>query len=190
MATEIAAKGDLIAGTGSQTFDNVTVGTNGTSLVADSAASTGLKWGFPTSLGCQLYKDDQVVSNATQTAMSFNYEIYDTSGFHDNTTNNSRITIPAGLGGKYLFNCQWAFQANAAGQRVGYLIIGGVTIAQLSVNVPLSAAAQANVNFSFIVPLNAGEYAEMHAYQDSGTSLNALGGASFYTSFQCTYLGA
>jgi hypothetical protein len=44
MATEIAAKGDLIAGTGSQTFDNVTVGANDTILMADSTASTGLKW--------------------------------------------------------------------------------------------------------------------------------------------------
>ena len=44
MATEITAKGDLIAGTGSATFDNLPVGTNGQTLVADSAASTGLKW--------------------------------------------------------------------------------------------------------------------------------------------------
>jgi hypothetical protein len=55
MATEIAAKGDLIAGTGSQTFDNVAVGTNGQVLTADSTAATGLAWttvsGAPTSLG-------------------------------------------------------------------------------------------------------------------------------------------
>jgi hypothetical protein len=44
MATEIAAKGDLIAGTGSQTFDNLTVGANNTVLIADSTASTGLAW--------------------------------------------------------------------------------------------------------------------------------------------------
>ena len=44
MATEITAKGDLIAGTGSATFDNLPVGTNGQTLVADSTASTGLKW--------------------------------------------------------------------------------------------------------------------------------------------------
>ena len=48
MATEITAKGDLIAGTGSATFDNLPVGTNGQTLVADSTASTGLKWDTPT----------------------------------------------------------------------------------------------------------------------------------------------
>jgi hypothetical protein len=49
MATEITAKGDLIAGTGSATFDNLPVGTNGQTLVADSTASTGLKWATPAS---------------------------------------------------------------------------------------------------------------------------------------------
>ena len=44
MATEIAAKGDLIVGTGSQTFDNLTVGANNTILTADSSTATGLKW--------------------------------------------------------------------------------------------------------------------------------------------------
>jgi hypothetical protein len=50
MATEIAAKGDLIVGTGSATFDNLGVGTNGQVLTADSTVSpTGLKWSTPSS---------------------------------------------------------------------------------------------------------------------------------------------
>jgi hypothetical protein len=44
MATEIAAKGDLIVGTGAATFDNLTVGANNTVLTADSSTATGLKW--------------------------------------------------------------------------------------------------------------------------------------------------
>lgn len=52
MATEIAAKGDLIVGTGSATFDNLTVGANGTVLTADSTVSpTGLKWAAASSGG-------------------------------------------------------------------------------------------------------------------------------------------
>jgi len=45
MATAIDAKGDLIAGTGADTFDRLAVGTNGQALLADSTTSTGLKWG-------------------------------------------------------------------------------------------------------------------------------------------------
>jgi hypothetical protein len=44
MATAIDAKGDLVAGTGADTFARLGVGTNGQVLTADSAETTGLKW--------------------------------------------------------------------------------------------------------------------------------------------------
>jgi hypothetical protein len=47
MATEIDAKGDLVVGTGADTFARLAVGTDGHTLVADSAQATGLKWAAP-----------------------------------------------------------------------------------------------------------------------------------------------
>jgi hypothetical protein len=47
MATAIDAKGDLVVGTGADTFSRLAVGTNGYTLVADSAETTGLKWQAP-----------------------------------------------------------------------------------------------------------------------------------------------
>ena len=44
MATAIDAKGDLVAGTGADTFARLAVGANGTVLTADSAEATGIKW--------------------------------------------------------------------------------------------------------------------------------------------------
>ena len=44
MATAIDAKGDLVPGTGADTFSRLAVGANGTVLTADSAEATGLKW--------------------------------------------------------------------------------------------------------------------------------------------------
>jgi hypothetical protein len=44
MATEIAAKGDLIVGTGSATFDNLSVGANDLLVTAASGEATGLKY--------------------------------------------------------------------------------------------------------------------------------------------------
>ena len=64
MATEIAAKGDLIVGTGSATFDNLTVGANNTVLTADSSTATGLKWATPSGGGKVL----QVVQGTTTTS--------------------------------------------------------------------------------------------------------------------------
>lgn len=44
MATAIDAKGDLIIGTGADTFSRLAVGANNQILVADSATTTGTKW--------------------------------------------------------------------------------------------------------------------------------------------------
>ena len=44
VATEFDAKGDLVVGTGADTFDKLSVGTNGYVLTADSAETTGMKW--------------------------------------------------------------------------------------------------------------------------------------------------
>jgi hypothetical protein len=44
MATAIDAKGDLVPGTGADTFARLAVGANDTVLTADSTTATGLKW--------------------------------------------------------------------------------------------------------------------------------------------------
>jgi hypothetical protein len=44
MATTIDAKGDLVVGTGADTYSRLAVSDNGSTLVADSSASTGLRW--------------------------------------------------------------------------------------------------------------------------------------------------
>ncbi len=44
VATEFDAKGDLVVGTGADAFDKLSVGSNGDTLLADSSASTGLRW--------------------------------------------------------------------------------------------------------------------------------------------------
>ena len=44
MATAIDAKGDLVPGTGADTFARLAVGNNGESLVADSSTATGLRY--------------------------------------------------------------------------------------------------------------------------------------------------
>lgn len=46
---------------------------------------------------------------SASTPIPFGAENYDTDGFHDNTTNNSRITIPTGFDGTYLFEANVMF---------------------------------------------------------------------------------
>ena len=78
MATEIAAKGDLIVGTGSATFDNLGVGTNGQVLTADSTVSpTGLKWAASAGGGGKVL---QVVSGTLTASTSTNSTSYSDTG--------------------------------------------------------------------------------------------------------------
>ena len=65
MATAIDAKGDLVAGTGADTFAKLTVGANDTVLTADSAQATGLKWATPSAAG-----DNFTLLNSGGTALS------------------------------------------------------------------------------------------------------------------------
>lgn len=51
VATAFDAKGDLIGGTGADTFARLAVGTNGQILTADSTTATGLKWATASSGG-------------------------------------------------------------------------------------------------------------------------------------------
>jgi len=101
------AKGDLITATAADTPARLAVGTNGQTLVADSSTSTGLKWATPSSgstfVGVQVTKitTNQSIPDSTYTVVSFNSEDFDTNTYHDNSTNNSRFTIPSGKAGYY-----------------------------------------------------------------------------------------
>ena len=76
MATEITAKGDLIVGTGSATFDNLAAGANGETLVADSAATTGLRYSAtPSASNPVLNSTMQVAQRGTSfTAVGFSLD--------------------------------------------------------------------------------------------------------------------
>ena len=89
MATAIDAKGDLVVGTGADTFSILAVAsTAGYFLSVDSAESTGLKWAAPAGgsfVGCKLTKSvDQTIVNVTNTVISFDGEDFDTDSFHNN----------------------------------------------------------------------------------------------------------
>jgi len=66
MATAIDAKGDLIVGTGADTFSRLAAGTNTYILTADSAEATGLKWAAPAAGGGAMTK----ITSATFTTQS------------------------------------------------------------------------------------------------------------------------
>ena len=191
MATAVDAKGDLIVGTGADTFARLAVGTNGYTLVADSAEATGLKWAAPAGgsfSGCSLSKSAaQSISNATWTLITWNQENYDTDSFHDNSTNNTRITIPSGKSGKYLIAANLYTPANSAGSRLLKYTKNG-TDSYYGNWGPASAVHSTSIVGSQVFNLTAGDYIEVAIYQDTGTSINVNSGIE--STFTATYLGA
>jgi hypothetical protein len=75
----------LIAGTGADTFARLAVGTNGHTLVADSAEATGLKWAAPAGGGKVL----QVVSATSSTETTVSTGNYADSGLSATITPTS-----------------------------------------------------------------------------------------------------
>lgn len=67
VATTFDAKGDLVVGTGADTFAKLSVGTNGHNLVADSGETTGLKYQAPTVNTVIDAKGDLLVGTADNT---------------------------------------------------------------------------------------------------------------------------
>ena len=192
MATEITAKGDLIVGTGNATFDNLPVGTNGYTLVADSAQSTGLKWATPAAAGfvgaSVSNSGSQSIANTTETIMTFDTEQFDTDAFHSTASNTGRMTVPTGKGGKYLLSGMFNCGTNAVNMEFylyvnGSYYITGFPQTQSLQNSRGTALAILNV----VVSLSAGDYVEVKAYQESGGAINVR---NQYGRYQISYLGA
>ena len=190
MATAIDAKGDLIVGTGADTFSRLAVGTNGQVLTADSSEATGLKFATPASgstfVGASVSNSTtQAISNNTHTAVTWDTEEFDTDAFHSTSSNTSRFTIPAGKGGKYLFNCSVRWDNNSSSDRILEIYKNGTIFAVLDVltgNYP-------GYMISRTLNLVATDYVELYVYQNSGGSRTLeLGGTRGWA--ELLYLGA
>jgi hypothetical protein len=173
----VDAKGDLIAATANDTPARLAVGTNGQVLVADSTAATGLKWAASGNfVGCRVYASSaQTISNATDTKIAFANESYDTDGFHDNSTNNTRLTVPAGLAGYYRVTANLGFASNTSGRRILAIAFnGGGAISQVEFS-PAGSSVEPAGTITDTYFLNVADYIEVNVYQTSGGNLNTAG---------------
>jgi hypothetical protein len=171
MATEIAAKGDLIAGTGSQTFDNLTVGANGSVLTPDSSAATGLKWSlYPKIVGSSIYGSGLTIANNTSTIATFPDERFDTAGFHSTTTNTGRFTIPTGYAGWYVINARFRWDKSAGGSRSLIVKKNGNTLSASS-EIPGDATIFQGNQINTLELFAVGDYVEIEVFQSSGGNL-------------------
>jgi hypothetical protein len=168
------------------------LGSAGQVLRVNSGA-TAPEWAAPaggsTFAGCSLTKSGtQSIANATSVAVTFDVEEFDTDSFHSNATNTSRITIPSGKDGKYLFTVAGNFDANATGQRLFILYKNGAAHKYLE-RAGASASFVYQATSAVIAEAVATDYFEFYVFQNSTASLNLNGGTTD-TTFATSYLGA
>ena len=181
VATEFDAKGDLVVGTGSDTFDRLAVGTDGYTLVADSSVSpTGLKWAAPASgttfAGCSLYRtvDQTGIASATNTAILWDAQHFDTDAYHSTVTNTSRITIPSGKAGKYLI-CGMTEINLLSATKVQTIIYLNGSIVQYAGDYQ-GTGTNVKGPYSIVLDLAVNDYIEIFARQDSGSNADTNSG--------------
>jgi hypothetical protein len=176
MATTITASGDIVVGTGSGTYDNLPIGTTGQVLTADTTVSPyKVKWaagasGQATAPTCTAYTNGNMSwTGGTPQNFTYTSEETDTDGFHNNSTNTDRMTIPTGLGGVYVVTISYLL--SGAGSSYHYLQIqkNGANMNGTTV----MSDPQGRGSLTIVAALVAGDYMTA-SLQQSGTG-------TFYT---------
>ena len=121
---------------------------------------------------------NQVITSGASVAVIFDTEVngYDTSNIHDNVTNNTRLTVPAG----YTLARLWGsvlYQANATGHRAlnfrknNFSFYGGTSVSLLPVG---GIILDTQIISTPWVSCVAGDYFEMFTFQNSGGNLSVI----------------
>jgi hypothetical protein len=164
-SSPLTTKGDLY---GYSTADaRFPVGANGQTIIADSSQSLGVKWGSTPTAKVKM-TSNQAIANSTLTILNWNAEDWDTDSFHDNSTNNSRLTIPED--GKYLVIENIVFESSSSGVRqIGILVNGTEVWASIFSN---NGARQDQTFTFFPLDLSSGDYVEARVWHDAGSSID------------------
>lgn len=154
--------------------DNLTVADNGDGSVTVTGSAGG-----GTFSGALVYKaaDETSADYSAGATVPFTAEVYDTDSYHDNATNNSRLTIPSGVSRVRLAaSVQIGAHTSdtyvrATIQKNGANVTGsGLVITEIS-----DALAYLSMTTA-VLSCTAGDYFELWVDTESDTSVTLLGG--------------
>lgn len=153
----------------------------------DHTGLTGVG-GTPSFVGARVYHNTtQSIADNSLVAVAFNSEDEDSSTFHDNATNNSRLTVPASLGGIYVAFAGIEWASNNTGYReIGFRVNG--TDHHMLDRKPATQGIAHRDGRSAVVRLAAADYIEVVVRQTSTGALNIAASHGGSTSLsQCDF---
>lgn len=132
----------------------------------------------------------QTIANATDTAIDWTSELWDTDTIHDNVVNPSRLTVPTGQDGKWLWSSSVLLTPHATGARRFSVRVNG-TRRHAIYNEP-GAANYRPLQLAVVLDLSSGDYVQAYVEHSAGTNLNAddAGLGSPYMFAQLVRIGA
>jgi hypothetical protein len=166
------AAGDLAVGSGADTAAKLTKGSDGTVLTMTAGAVGWAAVPLHGFSGARVYHSTTQSVGAAVTALNMDSEDFDTDTYHDNTTNNTRLTVPAT--GYYLVVGHVMFTYN--GVNLMALRIDGTSDVRGSA---WSAEATAGKGITTqVVYMTTGQYIELWAYQGGTANTGDTGGVN------------
>lgn len=148
--------------------------------IADNRVSATLALSAPATKSVRVNLTSALsLVTGTNTTVSFTTEDFDTDNFHDTITNPSRLTVPAGLGGKYVITAAAFFGPGSAGSGWAQSVqakLNGTTVLALATTPAGQSSYGCSAHVTTVETLAAGDYIEMIASQQSGANLNLTAG--------------
>jgi hypothetical protein len=108
-------------------------------------------------------------STTTSAVLTLDTEIVDSDGGHSTTTNTSRYT--AQTAGLYIVTGSVCFASNATGTRTLQVFLNGVGVTGSAVQSAASGSNGTSVFTATMVQMAVGDYVELAAWQNSGSTL-------------------
>ena len=177
MTNPMTTTGDTIYSSSGSTPARLGIGSTGQVLTVAAGIPS---WATPaggssTYVGCAINNNATLtIANETATAIACGAEEYDSNGFHDNSTNNSRMTIPSGKAGKYQVTAQVLWGSSLTTFFLLYILKNGSVIDGNGINSGIIAVQKGLPNdwiqATVTVDLAVGDYVQVAAYQTSGSN--------------------
>lgn len=172
--------GDILYASGASTPARLGIGSTGQVLtVAGGLPSWATAGAAPSARA--YHNANQSITTATNTALAFNSERFDTDTIHDTVTNNSRLTCKTA--GKYLIQASLEWAPNATGRRLSQLLLNNTNIIDRDDRRPVDAVYPVYNKLACIYDLAVNDYIEVQVLQDSGGALNVVFSGNYTPEF-------